>query len=94
MTLLSIQDLSLKQYDSSSSDGGVSTSPRHVTGSRESLAKFIPPSPRANRDRIPPRSPSSIADRIVTSNLPYSALQRYVVFHIFKIYKYTKIFNG
>lgn len=73
--------MSLKQYDSSSSDGGLSTPPRHITGSRESLTKFIPPSPRTNRDRIPPRSPPGSADRIVTSNLPYSTFQRYIMSH-------------
>ncbi|XP_020282205.1 1-phosphatidylinositol 4,5-bisphosphate phosphodiesterase epsilon-1-like [Pseudomyrmex gracilis] len=70
------KDLSLKQYESSSSDGGLCSTPlRHITGSRESLTRILPASPKANRDRIPPRSPLGSADHIVTSNLPYSAFQ-------------------
>ncbi|XP_072761213.1 1-phosphatidylinositol 4,5-bisphosphate phosphodiesterase epsilon-1 isoform X2 [Anoplolepis gracilipes] len=66
------KDLCLKQYDSSTSDGSLSTTPlRHGTGSRESLIRILPASPRASRDRIPPRSPPGSADRIVAS-LPYS----------------------
>ncbi|CAD1469912.1 unnamed protein product, partial [Heterotrigona itama] len=70
------KDLSLKQYDSSSSDGGLSTVPsRHMTGSRESLTRIIPASPRSSRDRVPPRSPPGSAERIISSNLPYSSFQ-------------------
>uniref|UniRef100_UPI001478712C 1-phosphatidylinositol 4,5-bisphosphate phosphodiesterase epsilon-1-like n=1 Tax=Osmia lignaria TaxID=473952 RepID=UPI001478712C len=69
------QDLSLK-YDSSFSDGGLSTAPlRHITGSRESLTRIIPASPRCSRDRVPPRSPPGSAERIISSNLPYSSFQ-------------------
>ncbi|XP_053978148.1 1-phosphatidylinositol 4,5-bisphosphate phosphodiesterase epsilon-1-like isoform X2 [Hylaeus volcanicus] len=70
------KDLSLKQYDSSSSDGALSAAPlRQITGSRESLTKIIPASPRSSRDRVPPRSPSATAERILSSNLPYSSFQ-------------------
>ncbi|XP_043265479.1 1-phosphatidylinositol 4,5-bisphosphate phosphodiesterase epsilon-1-like isoform X2 [Colletes gigas] len=70
------KDLSLKQYDSSSSDGGLSAAPlRQITGSRESLTKIIPASPRSSRDRVPPRSPPGSAERIISSNLPYSSFQ-------------------
>ncbi|XP_043491722.1 1-phosphatidylinositol 4,5-bisphosphate phosphodiesterase epsilon-1-like isoform X2 [Polistes fuscatus] len=75
------QEISFKQYDSSSSDGGLSGglsagAPfRHITGSRESLTRIIPASPRASRDRVISRSPPGSAERIVTSNLPYSSLQ-------------------
>ncbi|XP_046742538.1 1-phosphatidylinositol 4,5-bisphosphate phosphodiesterase epsilon-1-like [Diprion similis] len=70
------KELSFKQYDSSSSDGGLTTAPlRHVAGSRESLTRIIPASPRSSRERMPPRSPPGSAERIVTSNLPYSSLQ-------------------
>ncbi|XP_023290532.1 1-phosphatidylinositol 4,5-bisphosphate phosphodiesterase epsilon-1 [Orussus abietinus] len=70
------KELSFKQYDSSSSDGGLSAAPlRHVAGSRESLTRIIPASPRSSRDRVPPRSPPGSAERIVTSTLPYSSLQ-------------------
>ncbi|CAK9829884.1 1-phosphatidylinositol 4,5-bisphosphate phosphodiesterase epsilon-1 [Anthophora retusa] len=69
------KDLSLKQYESSS-DGGLSATPfRHITGSRESLTRIIPASPRSTRDRVPPRSPPGSAERIITSNLPYSSFQ-------------------
>ncbi|XP_076673578.1 1-phosphatidylinositol 4,5-bisphosphate phosphodiesterase epsilon-1 isoform X1 [Andrena cerasifolii] len=71
------KDLSLKQYDSSSSDGGLSAAPhRHITGSRESLTRIMPASPRSSRDRVPPRSPTGPAERIITSNLPYFSFQR------------------
>ncbi|XP_048504784.1 1-phosphatidylinositol 4,5-bisphosphate phosphodiesterase epsilon-1-like isoform X2 [Athalia rosae] len=71
------KELSFKQYDSSSSDGGLTTAPlRHIAGSRESLTRIIPVSPRSSRERMPPRSPPGSAERIVTSNLPYSSLQR------------------
>lgn len=71
-----MQELSLKQYDSSSSDGGITTAPlRHIAGSRESLTRIAPTSPRSSRDRIPPRSPPGSAERI-SSSLPYSSLQR------------------
>ncbi|XP_076374836.1 1-phosphatidylinositol 4,5-bisphosphate phosphodiesterase epsilon-1 isoform X2 [Megalopta genalis] len=67
------KDLSLKQYETSSSDGGLSATPlRQITGSRESLTRIIPASPRSSRDRILPRSPPGSAQRIITSNLPYS----------------------
>ncbi|KOC71351.1 1-phosphatidylinositol 4,5-bisphosphate phosphodiesterase epsilon-1 [Habropoda laboriosa] len=70
------KDLSLKQYESSSSDGVLSAAPfRHITGSRESLTRIIPASPRSSRDRVPPRSPPGSAERIITSNLPYSSFQ-------------------
>ncbi|XP_076389293.1 1-phosphatidylinositol 4,5-bisphosphate phosphodiesterase epsilon-1 isoform X2 [Megachile rotundata] len=70
------KDLSLK-YDSSFTDGGLSTAPlRHITGSRESLTRIIPTSPRCSRDRVPPRSPPGCAERIISSNLPYSSFQR------------------
>ncbi|XP_015189292.1 PREDICTED: 1-phosphatidylinositol 4,5-bisphosphate phosphodiesterase epsilon-1-like [Polistes dominula] len=70
------KDISFKQYDSSSSDGSLSAAPfRHMTGSRESLTRLIPASPRTNRDRVTSRSPPGSAERIVTSNLPYSSLQ-------------------
>ncbi|XP_054003483.1 1-phosphatidylinositol 4,5-bisphosphate phosphodiesterase epsilon-1-like isoform X2 [Hylaeus anthracinus] len=70
------KDLSLKQYDSSSSDGALSAAPlRQITGSRESLTKIIPASPRSSRDRVPPRSPPATAERILSSNLPYSSFQ-------------------
>ncbi|XP_015511799.1 1-phosphatidylinositol 4,5-bisphosphate phosphodiesterase epsilon-1-like [Neodiprion virginianus] len=70
------KELSFKQYDSSSSDGGLTTAPlRHIAGSRESLTRIIPASPRSSRERMPPRSPPGSAERIVTSNLPYSSLQ-------------------
>ncbi|XP_074103841.1 1-phosphatidylinositol 4,5-bisphosphate phosphodiesterase epsilon-1 isoform X1 [Cotesia typhae] len=69
------KELSLKQYDSSSSDGGITTAPlRHIAGSRESLTRIAPTSPRSSRDRIPPRSPPGSAERI-SSSLPYSSLQ-------------------
>ncbi|XP_057336827.1 1-phosphatidylinositol 4,5-bisphosphate phosphodiesterase epsilon-1-like [Microplitis mediator] len=69
------KELSLKQYDSSSSDGGITAAPlRHITGSRESLTRIAPISPRSSRDRIPPRSPPGSAERI-SSSLPYSSLQ-------------------
>ena len=68
--------MSFKQYDSSA-DGGLSMTPLHyITGSRESLTKVVPASPRSGRERIPSRSPPGSAERIVTSNLPYSSLQR------------------
>ncbi|XP_051171647.1 1-phosphatidylinositol 4,5-bisphosphate phosphodiesterase epsilon-1-like isoform X1 [Leptopilina boulardi] len=70
------KDLSFRHYDSSA-DGGLSMAPLHyITGSRESLTKVVPASPRTGRDRIPSRSPPGSAERIVTSNLPYSSLQR------------------
>ncbi|XP_015590026.1 1-phosphatidylinositol 4,5-bisphosphate phosphodiesterase epsilon-1 isoform X2 [Cephus cinctus] len=70
------KELSFKQYDSSSSDGGLTTAPiRHITGSRESLTRIIPASPRSSRERATPRSPPGSAERIVTPNLPYSSLQ-------------------
>ncbi|XP_076173797.1 1-phosphatidylinositol 4,5-bisphosphate phosphodiesterase epsilon-1 isoform X3 [Ptiloglossa arizonensis] len=40
-----------------------------ITGSRESLTKIIPASPRSSRDRVPPRSPPSSGERIISSNL-------------------------
>ncbi|XP_034937622.1 1-phosphatidylinositol 4,5-bisphosphate phosphodiesterase epsilon-1-like [Chelonus insularis] len=68
------KELSLKQYDSSSSDGGIGTAPlRH--GSRESLTRIVPTSPRSSRDRIPPRSPPGSAERMFSASLPYSSLQ-------------------
>ncbi|XP_066603951.1 1-phosphatidylinositol 4,5-bisphosphate phosphodiesterase epsilon-1-like isoform X2 [Prorops nasuta] len=71
------KELSVKQFDTSSSDGVLSMTPlRHITGSRESLTRVLPASPRSSRDRIPPRSPSGSAERIVSSSLPYSSLQR------------------
>ncbi|XP_071630783.1 LOW QUALITY PROTEIN: 1-phosphatidylinositol 4,5-bisphosphate phosphodiesterase epsilon-1-like [Temnothorax longispinosus] len=69
------KELSVKQHDTSTSDGGLCATPRrHITGSRESLTRILPASPRANRERIPPRSPPpGSGDRL--SNLPYSAFQ-------------------
>ncbi|XP_043274277.1 1-phosphatidylinositol 4,5-bisphosphate phosphodiesterase epsilon-1-like isoform X2 [Venturia canescens] len=70
------KELSFKQYDSSPSDGGLTSAPlRHITGSRESLTRIVPASPRASRDRIPPRSPPGSAERFLSSSLPYSSLQ-------------------
>lgn len=70
------QELSFKQYESSS-DGGLTTTPvRFITGSRESLTRIIPSSPRLSRDRIPPRSPPGSTEKFVAANLPYSSLQR------------------
>ncbi|XP_076227082.1 1-phosphatidylinositol 4,5-bisphosphate phosphodiesterase epsilon-1 [Nomia melanderi] len=67
------KDLSLKQYETSSSDSGLSATPlRQITGSRESLTRIIPASPRSSRDRILPRSPPGSYQRTITSNLPYS----------------------
>ncbi|XP_028982288.1 1-phosphatidylinositol 4,5-bisphosphate phosphodiesterase epsilon-1 [Diachasma alloeum] len=70
------KELSFKQYDSAASEGGLTAAPlRHLTGSRESLTRIIPASPRSSRDRVPPRSPPGTGERIVSSSLPYSSLQ-------------------
>ncbi|XP_063976762.1 1-phosphatidylinositol 4,5-bisphosphate phosphodiesterase epsilon-1-like isoform X4 [Diachasmimorpha longicaudata] len=70
------KELSFKQYDSSSESGLTAAPLRHLTGSRESLTRIMPASPRSSRDRVPPRSPPGTGERIVSSSLPYSSLQR------------------
>ncbi|XP_014229016.1 1-phosphatidylinositol 4,5-bisphosphate phosphodiesterase epsilon-1-like [Trichogramma pretiosum] len=71
------KDLSFKQYDATSSDS-VLAHPRHnIQGSRESLTKIMPASPRSTAKEYlqrgaAPRSPPG-SDRVVS--LPYASLQ-------------------
>ncbi|KAJ8673907.1 hypothetical protein QAD02_005169, partial [Eretmocerus hayati] len=66
------KELSLKQYEAV--DGSLmATHLRQIQGSRESLTKIMPASPRASKDRIPPRSPPGSTER--SMNLPYASLQ-------------------
>lgn len=73
------KDVSFKQCESSSSDGGLSATPRkYLHGSRDSLSKIIPTSPRSNKDRSQPRSPptGSVGSVERLAILPHASIQR------------------